>query len=362
MLASLVLFTTLIAAPNDLAPPPARTMLIFGGTNFIGPQLVPAAERAGFRVTLFNRGKTNPELFPQVEKLRGDRDPNVGDGLKALEGRRFDVIIDDSGHVPRHVKASAELLAKDSGFYVFVSSLSAYADHQTPNADESAPLAQLEAETEDYSGPAFGPLKALCEQAVQTAFGSRCAIVRPGLIVGQGDKSDRFTYWIERMSRGGDVLVPGTPDDPIRLIDVRDLAEFLVRVGANRTSGVFNAIGPNPPLKLSEMLDACAKATGQDVKLHYASESFLAEHEVRGWTDLPVWLPPSGWSAGFHTRSIDASIRAGMKFRPLQETAQATFDWWKTLPAERRAKLKNGLKPEREKELLDALAAAASEK
>ncbi len=351
MLCSLVL----ALAPGDGAAPQTKTLLVFGGTNFIGPNLVPAAQKAGFKVTLFNRGKTNPQLFPDVEKLMGDRDPKVGDGLKALEGRKFDAIIDDSGHVPRHVRAAAQMLAKDSGFYVYVSSLSAYAGHETKDADESAPLAPLVEETEDYKGVAFGPLKALCEKEVQDAFKERCAIVRPGLIVGPGDKSDRFTYWIDRMTRGGDVLAPGAKDDPIRLIDVRDLAEWLVRLADQKTAGVFNAIGPEVPLTMEHVLDACKEAANREVTIHWADESFLDANDVHGWTDLPVWLPPSGGTAGFHTRSIAAALKAGLTFRPIDDTAKATHDWWMTLPEERRKTLKNGLKPEREKELIGKL-------
>jgi len=173
------------------------------------------------------------------------------------------------------------------------------------------------------------------------------------LIVGKGDKSDRFTYWIERLSRGGDVLAPGSPDDPIRVIDVRDLAQFLVTLSHHRTGGVFNAIGPEKPLTLDRILKACAEASGAEVRIHYADVDFLEKNGVRGWTDMPVWLPPSGWSAGFHTRSIDAALRAGIEFRPIEDTARVTWEWWKTLPPERRTKLKNGLTHDREKELLE---------
>lgn len=342
------------SSDDEARPAEGKRLLLLGGTNFIGTHLVPAAQKAGFIVTIFTRGKTNPGLFPDVEKLVGDRDPDAGEGLKALEGRKFDAVIDTSGHVPRHMKASAALLANNASYYVFVSSLSAYAGHDTVGADESDPLAPLEEESEDFRGHAFGPLKALCEQATEQAFPGRCAIVRPGLIVGPPDKSDRFTYWVSRLDRGGDVLAPGAPDDPIMIIDVRDLAEWLVHLAIERTPGVFNAIGPDRTLTIGELLETCNEAAGKDAKLVWASEEFLAEQGVAPWTDLPVWLPPSPPMSGFHRRSISAALAAGLKFRPLEDTVKTTLDWWRTLPEERRARTRVGLTAEREKAVLEA--------
>ncbi len=340
------------AAPS--APPREKTMLIFGGTAFIGPQVVPVALAHGWKVTLFNRGKTNPDLFPEVEHLHGDRDPNVGDGLKALEGRKFDVIIDDSGHVPRHVKASCAALADEKTYAVFVSSLSAYASHDEVGVDEDQPLAPLLAPSEDFMGDAFGPLKALCEKEYQDAFPGRSAIVRPGLIVGPRDKSDRFTYWIARMARGGDVLAPGDGNDPIMIIDVRDLAEWLVTLCDHRTPGVFNAIGPDRKLTMREVVETCAKAADVESQVTWVDGAFLEEHGAHGWSDLPVWMPQTEGLRGFHLRKNQRAIDAGLKFRPLIDTCRDTLAYWRSLPEDRRTKLKRGLTPEREAELLKA--------
>jgi 2'-hydroxyisoflavone reductase len=350
------------AAEDEATPPepsPRPSMLVFGGTNFIGPHLVPLAVEAGFEVVLFNRGKTRPELFPQIEKLRGDRDPDVGAGLEALEGRTFDVVIDTSGHVPRHVRASCERLAA-SKYYVFVSSLSVYASHDEPGADESAELARLapnEEGSEDFHGDAFGPLKALCEEEVARAFPQRCAIVRPGLIVGPLDRSDRFTYWISRFERGGEVLVPGEPSDPIRVIDVRDLAKWLVHLASNRIPGIFNAIGPAQPLTMERLVEACQAAAANDATVTFVDADFLAAQGVAPWTDLPVWFPPREPMRGFHLRSIDRALEAGLEFRPIEETAKDTLEWFLTLPEERRKGLRRGLTAEREAELLELFAA-----
>lgn len=355
----LVFAVAATAAAETQRPAAGKKLLVLGGTNFIGVHLVPYAMEQGFEVTLFTRGKTNPDLFPEVEKLKGDRDPEVGDGLKALEGRKFDAVIDTSGHVPRHMKASCALLADESTYYCFVSSLSAYAGHDVVGADETDALAPLEEESEDFRGAAFGPLKALCERAAQEAFPGRCAIVRPGLIVGPPDKSDRFTYWVARLDRGGDVLAPGNPDDPIMIIDVRDLAEWLVRMAIQRTPGVFNAIGPDRKLTIGELIETCKEASGKESTLHWASAEFLESQGVAPWTDLPVWIPPTPPMSGFHRRSNAAAIEAGLKFRPLSDTVKTTLDWWRTLPEERRARTRVGLTAEREATVLEALKAGS---
>lgn len=352
-----------VAVPRVHAAVRAKRLLLLGGTNFTGPHIVDAARARGYEVTLFNRGQTNAELFPDLEKLRGDRDPDVGAGISALAGRRFDGVIDTSGHVPRHVRASAKLLAENVERYVFVSSLSAYASHAEVGADEDAPLATLESETEDFTGDAFGPLKALCERAAEEELPGRVAVVRPGLIVGPRDRSDRFTYWVARLDRGGEVLAPGAPGDPIMLIDGRDLADWLVRLVDERTTGVFNAIGPEQGLTMQRLLEACQQAAaGADppapaATFRYADAAFLAEHAVAPWTDLPVWIPPEGETAGFHRRSIARALKAGLQFRSIDETAADTLAWWREQPEARRAKLKRGLTLERERELLEALRA-----
>ena len=233
-----------IGQRDDRRAPEPKTILMLGGTGFLGPQTVEAALRRGHKVTLFNRGKTRPGLFPDLEKLQGDREK---DDLKALEGRKWDAVVDTSANVPRWVKKAAAVLGPNVGHYIYISSISVYADTSKPGIDESAPVATIDdPTTEKIDGRTYGALKALTEKAAETAMPGKVAVVRPGLIVGPEDPSDRFTYWPVRVARGGEVLAPGSPDDPIQLIDVRDLGEFLVRLIEGRTTGVFNALGPRP--------------------------------------------------------------------------------------------------------------------
>ena len=361
-----------IGPPQPAPPPPApapsaepkeppaqagKTLLILGGTGVLGPAVVEAAKARGFTITLFNRGKTRPQLFPDIEKLHGDRDPSKGDGLKALAGRKWDAVIDNSGFVPRIVKASAELLAPSVKHYIYISSVSAYADDSVVGADETAAVRTMPDPTVETMGKDFenyGPLKALCEQAAEAAMPGRVANVRPGYIVGPDDPTDRFTYWPVRVARGGEVLAPGAPGDPVQIIDVRDLAEWLITLVEGRTTGVFNAVGPGEPLTMGALLDACkAAAPGVDARLTWVSAKFVEELPGEP-LDLPIWAPAEGKTLGFHTRSVERARKAGLKLRPAQETTRDTLAWWKTLPAERQAKMRAGLKPEREAEALAA--------
>jgi 2'-hydroxyisoflavone reductase len=335
------------------AGPPKKTLLILGGTRLIGPHVVEAAKARGYTVTLFNRGRTRPELFPDLEKLHGDRDPTKGEGLKALQGRKWDAVIDNSGYVPRIVRASAELLAPNVGQYIFVSSISAYADNSVVGADESAPVATMADPTVEEMGKEYenyGPLKALCEQAAEKAMPGRVANVRPGYIVGPEDGTDRFTYWPVRVARGGEMLVPGTPDDPIQIIDVRDLADFLMTLVDNRTMGVFNAVGPGEPLTMGGVLDICKAATGANPTFTWVSGQFLKERPEP--VELPIWEIPEGKSKGFHTWSSARARKAGLKYRPVAETVKDTLTWFRSLPEERQQKIRAGLPPEKEAALL----------
>lgn len=256
--------------------PAPMTILVLGGTGFIGPHTVEYALSRGHTVTLFNRGRTNTHLFPELEKLVGDRD---GD-LAALEGRRWDAVIDNSGYVPRLVRDSAELLA-DSGRYLFVSSISAYNDLTPDGITEDYEVGRLEDPTvERVTGQTYGPLKALCEEAVQDVFGDRANIVRPGYIVGPGDTTDRLTYWPVRVSMGGDVAAPGSPEDPIQFIDARDLGGWIVRMLENDIGGVFNGLGPTDPLNMGTMLEVCRDVSGSDAVFHWIDAEFLAEEGV----------------------------------------------------------------------------------
>ncbi|AKT44036.1 NAD-dependent epimerase [Chondromyces crocatus] len=330
-------------------------MLILGGTGFLGPHLVEVAKARGYTVTLFNRGKTRPELFPDLEKLQGDRDPDKGEGLKALAGRSWEVVVDTSGYYPRMVRASAELLAPRIKQYIFISSISAYAKNDQVSADETAPLAVLsdpKVETMGKEHENYGGLKALCEQAAEKAMPGRVANVRPGFIVGPGDPTDRFTYWPVRVARGGEVLAPGTPEDPIQVIDARDLVAWLVTLSERGRTGVFNAVGPGEAVTMGSLLEACKAASKSKARFTWASAKFLTDE--RNPIDLPIWAPPEGDTRGFHTWSNARAREAGLAFRPLAETVEETLAWWKTLPAERQEKLRAGLTPEQEVKALAA--------
>jgi 2'-hydroxyisoflavone reductase len=325
---------------------------MLGGTGFLGPETVEAALRRGYKVTLFNRGKTRPGLFPDLEKLHGDREK---DDLKALEGRKWDAVVDTSANVPRWVKKSAQVLGPNIGHYIYISSVSVYSDLSKPGSEEKAAVSNIDdPATEKIDARTYGALKALSEQAAEAAMPGKVAVVRPGLIVGPEDPSDRFTYWPVRVARGGEVLAPGSAEDPVQLIDVRDLGEFLVRLIDNRTMGVFNALGPEPTLTMGRMLEACRTASGSNATFTWATADFLEKQGVHAWSDMPAWVPSTGETAGFARVSNARALRAGLTFRPITDTARATLDWFKSLPDDRRGKLRAGLSQERETKVLAA--------
>jgi 2'-hydroxyisoflavone reductase len=328
-------------------------ILILGGTGFLGPHLVENARARGHTVTLFNRGKTHPELFPDLEKLRGDRNGQ----LDALKGRKWEAAIDTSGYVPRIVKMSAELLAPAVKQYVFISSISVFPDDVKPGADEGTPTQQLTEPGSEEVRKHYGALKALCEQAAEAAMPGRTANVRPGLIVGPGDPTDRYTYWPVRIDRGGEALAPGSPDDPVQYVDARDLAAWIVQAVERGTAGVFNATGPERPLGIGAMLASCAKASAKPASLTWVPEKFLEEHKVSAWDDMPVW---TGSSGGFSRIDCTKAVRSGLRFRSAEETARDTLAFWKTLPVDRRNKPRAGLSAEREQEVLAAWKARKS--
>ncbi|MBI5876638.1 MAG: epimerase [Chloroflexi bacterium] len=324
-------------------------LLILGGTVFLGRHIVDCALARGHEVTMFNRGKQNADLFPQVEKLRGDRDGQ----LDALKGRRWDAVIDPSGYLPRVVRQSAELLADAVERYVFISTISVYADYKVNGIDESYPVAKVADETMEDIGKAYGALKALCEQAVERAVPGRVLQVRPGLIVGPNDPTDRFTYWPVRVARGGEMLAPVGPDFPVQAVDVRDLALWTVQMTEQKQTGVYNATGPDYPLTMGTLLDASSAESGSDARVTYVPESFLLEQKVAPWSELPLWLPGKD-NAGILSVSVQKAIAAGLEFRPLRETVRDTLAWERTRPGETELPRRAGMKPAREAELLAA--------
>jgi 2'-hydroxyisoflavone reductase len=300
-------------------------ILILGGTGFLGPHFVEAARSRGHVLTLFNRGRRAPDLFPGVETLQGDRDG----GLDSLRHGSWDAVVDNCGYVPRIVRQSAELLASRVGRCVFVSSISVYADMSEPGRDETADVLRLpedERESEEI-GKHYGALKALCEEAVEDAMPGRVARIRPGLIVGPGDPTDRFTYWPARLARGGEILAPGDGSDPVQVIDVRDLAEWMIHAVETDLTGIFNATGPAHELTMREMLEAC-RVPGVDATTTWAPWPLLEKQDVAPWSDMPAWVPPVGEHAGLGATDCRRAIAQGLRFRPISETARDTLTWW----------------------------------
>jgi nucleoside-diphosphate-sugar epimerase len=310
-------------------------LLVLGGTGFLGRHLVEAALAGGHEVTLFNRGRTNPELFPHVEKLVGDRDGDLG----ALRDRRWDAAIDVPARIPRHVERATTALA-GVGHYTFVSSISAYADFSSDRIDESAPLREYDPSMGDEDMEFYGARKAECERVATAAFPERALIIRPGLIVGPHDPTDRFTYWPVRLARGGEILAPGPPGRQVQFIDARDLAHWIVRLVEERRTGVFNATNEGVPM-------GTLLADGQ---VTWVPDEFLLEHGVGEWMELPLWIADPEW-LGMHHADVARAIEAGLRFRPVEETIRDTAEWAAARgPHEPEA----GLAPERERELLEA--------
>jgi nucleoside-diphosphate-sugar epimerase len=304
-------------------------LLMLGGTKFLGRHTVEAALDAGHQVTTFTRGLTNPELFPEAEHLHGDRDG----GLAALAGRTWDGVVDTSGYVPRVVRQSAELLRHAAKRYVFVSSISVYADLSNP-VDEASPVAQLEdAATEDVTEH-YGALKAACEHVVAELYGDRSARVRAGLIVGPHDPTDRFTYWPRRLAAGGAVLGPGDPAAAVQFVDARDLAAWLVQLALVGPGGTFNATGPAKPLRFDDLLERARAVIGSDAHVVWTDEQRVLDAGVQAWTELPLWLPGHDY-VGIAQADIIRALDAGLRFRPLEETVLDTLAWDRTVPGER---------------------------
>jgi nucleoside-diphosphate-sugar epimerase len=328
-----------------------KTLLILGGTGFIGPHLTEQALERGWHVTHFNRGKTTADVAAGVETLHGDRNGN----LQALAGRKWDAVVDDTGFVPRYVKMSAELLAPNVGYCLFVSSISVYASSATPNDESSAVGTLSDPQTEQVTDLTYGPMKALCERYSADAFHGRIAIVRPGYIVGPLDRSDRFTYWPVRASKGGEMLAPGTPRDPIQVIDVRDLSAWMMSLVERRTTGRFNAVSAPRALTMGDLVSASLAASPQaHTTATWVPAAFLATQWKADELDLPPWSPPYGDTAADGLTSTSAAVKAGLTLRPLADTVRDTLAWFQSLPPERQAKLRAGLDPHREADTLRA--------
>src|SRR5437867_4874609 len=341
-----------------LAEKPVKPLriLILGGTGFTGPYQVRYALSRGHKVTTFNRGKTHPgELPNEVEQLVGDRNGQ----LDALKNRQWDVAIDNPTTLPAWVRGAAQILKGNVERYVFISTISVYGEVKT-SPDEAAP-------TEKYEGAdpyketleamkaggykTYGPLKALSEREAEKWFPGKTLIIRPGLIVGPRDETDRFTYWPVRIDRGGEVLAPGSPSDPVQFIDARDLAEWTIRMVENRETGIYNAVGPAKPLVMGEMLDEIKSALNSDAKFTWLPADFLQQQKVEAWSDMPVW---AGDEPGLARTNINRALAEGLTFRPLAETARDTLAWFKSLPQDRQSKLRAGLTSGREAEVLAA--------
>ena len=337
-------------------------ILILGGTRFVGRHLVNAALARSHDVTLFNRGTSSSNAPASVETINGDRSFD----LTKLKGRRWDAVIDTCGYLPRTVKASAEFLSDAIERYVFISSVSAYVDLGEVDIEESAPLATLtdaqldQANAVDSSGASaatygkmYGGLKALCERAVEESLPNRALIIRPGLIVGPDDYTDRFTYWVMRVARGGEVLAPGRPERSLQFIDVRDLAEWTIRIIENGTKGVFNANGLQQMLSMRDLLNECKRLIRSDASFTWANEAFLMTEKVVGWSELPLWLPEEGAAhlKGLMFIKCDRAIASGLTCRPLENTILDTLNWRSGVKED----LKAGLSPEKENALLRKL-------
>ncbi len=347
------------AMPRVFAAPEPGSLLILGGTGFIGPHLTEEAQRRGWKVTHFNRGKHAAGGVAGVETLIGDRNGQ----LDALRGRNWDAVIDDTGYVPRYVKMSAELLAPSVRYCLYISSISAYAGFAAPN-NEHSPLGKLaDPDADKVTNDTYGPMKALCEQYSAAAFRDRMSIVRPGYVVGPLDPTDRFTYWPVRAARGGEMLAPGAPSDPIQFIDVRDLAAFMMTLVEARANGSFNAVSPPRAFTMGDLITASQRASPRaGTRVTWVNEDFIAAHSKPEELNLPIWAPPTGDSAGAALTSMEASRKAGLRSRDLEVTVRDTLAWFQSLPEDRRSKLRSGLDPVKEADTLRAWHAQQSQR
>jgi 2'-hydroxyisoflavone reductase len=323
-------------------------ILVIGGTRFVGRAYVEAAIAAGYEVTLFNRGRTNADLFPDLERIRGDR----GVDLSALAGRTWDAVFDPACYLPRLARISAEALDVATGHYAFVSSLSVYDDLTTIGQDESGHLAAIaDATTEEITDDTYGPLKVLAEREVQRVFGARALILRPGFITGPHDTLDRMPYWLRRVALGGEVLAPESSEYAVQLIDARDIARFALAMAGRGEGGVFNVCAPAVPYSMGQVLEICRAATGSDATFTWVSAQFLRAHGLDAEEALPYWEAPEYVALARFDPS--KALAAGLHVRPLEESIRDTWSWDRTRPD---TPLRDGVgvSPDREAELLAA--------
>ena len=346
--------TALLPAAVLGAPDKKLKILFLGGTGFLGPHTVRYALERGHEVTLFNRGRTNTDLFPELETIIGNRDPEIDDGLKGLEGREWDAVIDTSSYVPRITGASAGLLAESVEQYLFVSTICQYdnwAEGGT-NGTEDRPGATLDDPTTEDVRTHYCALKAYCERAVEEAMPGRVTQIRPGLIVGPRDGTDRFTYWPVRIDQGGEVLAPGKPSDLTQYIDVRDLARFMVHCLEQELTDTYNVV--RNPMPFGDLLSTCVDTIESDAELTWVPADFLAEHDIQAWRDVPAWADSDSALAGSLTWSADKALSAGLTISPVEDTIRDTLAWFRSLPDERQAELRAGMSRDKEASVLEA--------
>ncbi len=330
-------------------------ILFLGGTGFLGPHTVNHAIARGHQVTLFNRGRSKEGLFPDLEAIVGNRDPKIDKGLDGLMGKQWDCVIDTSGYVPRIVNASSKLLAPHCQHYLFISSISAYADFTKSGMQEDATVGILEDTTvETIDGETYGPLKAYSEQAAEKNFKGRTTVIRPGLIVGPRDRTDRYTYWPVRIAKGGEVLAPGDGKDYVQYIDVRDLGKFIIQCLEQKAFGIFNATSPMDKETTQDMLGHCKQALSSNAAFTWADTDFLQQNEVLPWGGMPVWVPRKGEIGGISRIDSNKAEKLGLNSRPRSETVIDTFNWYGQQPAARRKTLRAGISSEKEIEVLAA--------
>jgi 2'-hydroxyisoflavone reductase len=349
---------TLLAGETFAAEKSVKPLkvLILGGTGISGPHLVRSLRDAGHQLTLLNRGKRAPGMFKDIETLIGDRNGP----LDVLKGRDWDVVVDNSGYFPRQVTSSTGILKGHTQHYIYVSSISAYADLTPPGIDEDYKLAELkDPDATEITNDNYGGLKAACEKIVEQTFGKNQTVVRPSYIVGPGDSSDRFTYWPVRVARGGEMLAPGTPSDPVQFIDARDMADFMRACVERKISGRYNLCNPPGDVTMGELLEASKRISKSNASFVWAKQSFLEQNKLLESGEIPIWAPTSGKEAGATRVSSARAVAQGLRFRDLDTTIKDTLAWHEQRPADEKAKLKAGLTTERESELLKQLKSMA---